>query len=220
MKRYWIVSGFLLSAFLGVFLLVDALRIPLLVDPSPWLDRGGLGAAVIGVGLLIIDVVLPVPSSLVMVMHGAMFGVVVGTLLSLGGSIGAALVGYAIGRRGGQLATRALMAGERDRADQLVRRWGTVAIIASRPVPMLAETVAIMAGVSRMSWQRVTLASAAGSLPAALLYALAGAVASNLGTTLMTFVLVLAIAGIAWLAGPTAKRIIPDTTGRREASPP
>src|SRR5215210_9077073 len=103
MKRYLLVMGGMLAFFLGLFFLVEALGIPLLVDPTPWLNRGGVLAASLGVGLLIADVLLPVPSSLVMVAHGALFGVLVGTLLSLLGSMGAAMFGFWLGRRGGSL---------------------------------------------------------------------------------------------------------------------
>jgi hypothetical protein len=55
----------MLALFLILFLWVEALHIPFLTDPSRWLDRGGVWAALLGVGLLIADIVLPVPSSLV-----------------------------------------------------------------------------------------------------------------------------------------------------------
>ena len=83
----------MLTLFLLLFLLVEWLQVPLLTDPSRWLERGGGWAALLGVGLLIADVVLPVPSSLVMIAHGALFGVAWGTLLSL---VGSALVARGI----------------------------------------------------------------------------------------------------------------------------
>src|ERR1051325_10896407 len=85
MKRYLLIMSGMLAFFLGLFFLVEALGVPLLVEPTPWLNRGGALAAILGVGLLIADVLLPVPSSLVMVAHGALFGVIGGTLLSLAG---------------------------------------------------------------------------------------------------------------------------------------
>lgn len=87
---------------LGVlFAVVEALGVPLLTDPAPWLDRGGWAAVLVGTGLLVADVVLPVPSSVIMVANGAIFGIVVGSILSLIGSTGAAMIGFLIGRRGG-----------------------------------------------------------------------------------------------------------------------
>src|SRR5258707_1040176 len=180
MKRYVIIMGAMIAFFLILFLIVEALGVPLLTDPAPWLGHGGPVAAVVGVGLLIADVLLPVPSSLVMVAHGALFGVVGGTLLSLLGSVGAALFGFAIGRRGGSLLERLVTPSERARADDLLKRWGALAIIVTRPVPLLAETVAIIAGTSSLGWGRTTLAAIAGSLPPALLYAITGASVANL----------------------------------------
>jgi uncharacterized membrane protein YdjX (TVP38/TMEM64 family) len=151
--------------------------------------------------LLIADVLLPVPSSIVMVAHGALFGVLWGTILSLLGSVGAAAFGFAIGRRGGALLERVVTPAERARASSILVRWGTLAIIVTRPVPLLAETVAIMAGASTMSWRAVIMASIAGSLPPSLLYALTGAAVANLQNTALMFGIVLLVAGLFWLIG-------------------
>ncbi len=201
MRRYWAVTGLMLSLLLIFFLLVEAPGVPLLTDPSPWLERGGAVAALVGVGLLVADVALPVPSSLVMIAHGALFGVAVGTLLSLVGSVGAALAGFAIGRRGGPLLSRLISPEERERADRLLSRWGALAIVVTRPVPLLAETIAVLAGVSPLGWSRVALAALAGSLPGALLYALTGALAASFQSGAVVFGLVLLVAGLYWLIG-------------------
>lgn len=207
MKRYLSITALMLAFFLVLFLIVEALGVPLLTDPTPWMNRGGVFAAVLGVSLLIADVLLPVPSSLVMVAHGALFGVVTGTLLSLLGSVGAAMFGFAIGRRGGKLLERIVPPEERVRADNLLRRWGVLAVIVTRPIPLLAETVAIMAGTSPLGWGSVALASFAGSLPAALLYALTGATVVNFESTTLMFGVVLLIAGFFWFIGNRAERL-------------
>lgn len=201
MKRFWLLTGSMMVLFLGLFALAEALRVPLLTDPGPWLARGNAAAAALGFGLLVVDVVLPVPSSLVMIAHGALFGVVAGTLLSLAGSLGAGLLGFAIGRRGGPLFARLVPASERRRADALLREWGDLAIVVTRPVPILAETVAVLAGASPLGWGRMTAATTAGSLPAALLYALTGATAARLDNVALVFSLVLLVAGLFWAVG-------------------
>jgi uncharacterized membrane protein YdjX (TVP38/TMEM64 family) len=206
MKRYLMILGGMLAFFLGLFFLVEALGVPLLVDPTPWLNHGGVLAAALGVGLLVADVLLPVPSSLVMVAHGALFGVLGGTLLSLLGSTGAAMFGFWIGRRGGRLLERLVTTEERERADRLLERWGMLAIILTRPIPLLAETVAIMAGASRMGWGRTALAALAGSLPPALLYALTGASAGRFQNSTLMFVFVLLVTGFFWMVG---RRVMP-----------
>jgi len=201
MKRYFLIVAALIASLTIIFLIVEALGIPLLSDPTPWMKHGGVVAAALGVGLLIADVLLPVPSSLVMVAHGALFGVVVGTLLSLSGSVGAALFGFAIGRRGGKFLDRVVTPADRSRANYLLARWGALAIIVTRPIPLLAETVAIMSGASSLGWATIALASFAGSLPAALLYSLTGAAVTNFQNTSLMFGVVLLVAGFFWLIG-------------------
>jgi uncharacterized membrane protein YdjX (TVP38/TMEM64 family) len=202
MKRFWLLMGAMMAVFLGLFGLAEALQVPLLTDPSPWLSSGDRGtAAAVGFGLLVADVVLPVPSSLVMIAHGALFGVAGGTLLSLAGALGAGLLGFGIGRRGGPLFARLVPDIERRRADALLREWGDLAIVVTRPVPILAETVAVLAGASPLGWGRMAAATVAGSLPAALIYALTGATAAKLDNVALVFSLVLVVAGLFWTAG-------------------
>jgi uncharacterized membrane protein YdjX (TVP38/TMEM64 family) len=205
----------MLAFFLGLFLLVEALGIRLLVEPTPWLKSGGVPAATLGVGLLIMDVLLPVPSSLVMVAHGALFGVVGGTLLSLVGSTGAAMFGFWLGRRGESLLERLVPSAERERADYLLNHWGTLAVIVTRPVPLLAETVAIMAGASPLGWGRMALAALMGSLPPAFLYALTGASAGKFQNTALVFTFVLLVAGLFWMLGRMVEPYIASRKGAR-----
>lgn len=207
---YAVAVGVLLVTFLVLLGVTEALRVPLLTDPAPWLSGGGAVAAGVGVGLLVVDVLLPVPSSLVMLAHGARFGVAAGTLLSLAGSTGAALLGFAVGRRGTGILERVTTTEERERADRLLQRWGTLAVIVSRPVPMLAETIVIVAGTSSLGWRRVAAAAVAGSLPPALLYAVTGAAVADLRSRVLVFAGVSAVAAAAWAIG---RRTAPVPTG-------
>jgi uncharacterized membrane protein YdjX (TVP38/TMEM64 family) len=215
MERYWAFVSAILSFLLLIFLLVEAMDVPLLTDPSPSLGSGDMLAGLVGVGLLVADVVLPVPSSTLMIAHGALFGLVGGTLLSLAGSMGAALVGFALGRRAGALLDRFVQHEERARADRLLGRWGALAIVITRPVPLLAETVTIMAGSSPLGWGRAALATLVGSLPPAFLYALTGTAAvTSLVNGALMFGLVLVVSGVFWLVGHVARTHIVRKKGK------
>ena len=200
MKRYAVVSGALIAALTLLFVLVEAFHVPVLTDESP-LGSGNelLGAAAIGVALLVIDVFLPVPSSVVMVANGALFGVLLGTVLSLIGSLGAFVVGFALGRRGTTVVTAQVPEDERQRADRYFARWGVAAIILSRPVPILAETVSFVAGTSVLGWRAALGAAIVGSLPTAAVYAVAGAMAASFATAGVVFAVVVLLAGGAAL---------------------
>ncbi|MDX1503341.1 MAG: VTT domain-containing protein [Thermoanaerobaculia bacterium] len=200
MRLYSLLAAGIALAALALFGVVEALELPLLTDPGPWMGGGAMAAAV-GFGLLVGDVLLPVPASLVMVAHGALFGVLGGAALSLAGSLGAALFGFWLGRRGSRWVARVVPAAERARADRLMARWGGVAVVATRPLPIVAETVAIVAGTTGMRWGRLAGAAVAGALPASLLYAVAGATATRLDSFLLVFALVLAVAGLFWWLG-------------------
>ena len=201
MKKYLTIVGCLLLFFLLTFLIVEQLNLPILTEPSYLMETKSISTAVAGVALLTLDVFLPVPSSLIMIANGALFGIALGSLLSLVGNLNAALIGFFIGRRGGALLDQFISRSQRAQANRLLEKWGLLAIIVTRPIPLLAETTVIMAGTSEISWQRMALASLAGALPASLLYALTGATAASFNNSLLTFGLVLLIAGGFWLVG-------------------
>ena len=179
MRRFWIVVVGLMAAMLLIFTVVEALAIAPLVDPTPWLARADGVAASVSVSLLVVDVVLPVPSSLVMIANGSLFGLWLGGLLSLIGVIGAGTLEFVIGRRGDGFLGRVLSEEERARANRLLSKWGLVAIVVTRPVPILAETVVILSGASNVSYPRVLAALLIGSIPMVLLFAWIGAAATK-----------------------------------------
>lgn len=177
--------------------LAEAFEVKLLVDPSEQLAGGRLAAA-LGVSLLVADILLPVPSSVVMVAHGALFGVVPGAALSLLGRTGNAAVGVALGRGAGRLLAERSPGTERARGTELVERWGLAAIVLTRPVPVLAESTVIAAGAMRLSAPAIVAAAALGGVPEGLLYAMAGAYAASYASTAIVFVAVIALAGVVW----------------------
>ncbi len=200
-RRYALVAAAIVAFILASFLIVEALGIPLLVDPSRQLGGGGVGAALLGVGLLVADVLLPVPSSLVMTAQGALFGILLGTILSMVGSIGACMTGYLIGRKSRRLIARFVSAEEQAQSTKLITRWGLLGLIVTRPVPVLAETTAIMAGTSALTWRQVFIGVTIGAFPASLIYAIAGADATSVASGILVFVLVIVLAGAFWLIG-------------------
>ena len=199
MRQYLIAVAIIPVTFLALFLIGEAAGIPLLEDPTPWLQQAGLVAAALGVSLLALDVVLPVPSNVVMIAHGALFGIAVGALLSLLGSLLASAAAFWIGRRGGRLLTLAVPGDERAHADAILARWGVVAIVVSRPLPLLAETIMVLAGTSPLGWRTALVATLVGSAPLCLFYAWAGAASIGFEGGLVVFGLTIVLAAIVGL---------------------
>lgn len=199
LKPYaWAATG-IAATLLALFGIAEALEIPLLADESPQLGAAGPGAAAAAFALLTGDVLLPVPSSALMLLNGALFGPLGGALLSLAGSEAAALLGWTIGRRGGRLLDRAVSPAARERAAAFVDARGPLAIVVTRPVPVIAEAAAILAGAAGMPLGRLALAAAIGSLPPAVAYAIAGAYAGSFDVGLVVLAGVLTLACAWWM---------------------
>jgi uncharacterized membrane protein YdjX (TVP38/TMEM64 family) len=192
-----------------LFGLAEWAALPLLTDPLPAMRAAGVAAALLGLGLLTADVLLPVPSSVVMVAHGALFGLVPGAALSLLGGVSATLVGFALGRRGRGIVERVTTPAQRARADRLLTRWGPWAVVSTRAVPVLAETVAVLAGTSRMRWSVLICAGAAGTAVPALAYAAAGAGADGGVSMLAALGLALGFSGLLIVIGGRPRRSPP-----------
>jgi uncharacterized membrane protein YdjX (TVP38/TMEM64 family) len=204
MKRYGSIFAGLVVVLLLLLALTAMLDIDVLNDPEPWMRERSGGVALVGVGLLLADVVFPVPSSFVMTAHGRLFGPVLGTLLSLAGSIGLTMVSYSIGLAGGRWMKRVVPETERAAVERVLGRWGVGVIIVTRPLPLFAESVAVMAGASRMPVWKVLLAGFVGSLPPAVFYAIAGAQAHNgARSTVVIAVVFVVAAGLWWFAKAT-----------------
>ncbi len=202
MRRFWILTVVLLLAMLLLFFVVQALELPFLAeDTSFLLGQKKWAAALAGIGLLVVDVVAPVPASIIMMANGMLFGPIGGTLLSLAGGMGAALVGYWIGTRGEHMGKRWLGDASWAQAHSFFRNYGVMAVIVSRPIPILAEAVSIIAGLSQMPTRKFLPAALAGLSPTAVVYAVAGAYALELDKGLFIFLTVMALAGAVWVVG-------------------
>jgi uncharacterized membrane protein YdjX (TVP38/TMEM64 family) len=131
--------------------------------------------AVIGIGLLVADVLLPIPSSVVSISLCLLLGPGFGGLAVFTGMVGAFAAGYLVGH---------LLPAARLRSWVGAQTWdafaskrlpaGLLWIAASRPVPVLAEVTAIFAGSVGMPFLPSLSVAALSSLLVSIAYGLAG----------------------------------------------
>lgn len=136
--------------------------------------EGQLGAAAILIGALVADLVLPVPSSIVMTLSGAALGLILGSLVNIAGSLGGAWLGWGLCRWLGRPVIARVLGGEQPAVEAWFGRWGPWAIVLSRAVPMLTEIVSCLAGLHGVSFARFTLLTLLGTVPISVVYAWAG----------------------------------------------
>ncbi len=131
-----------------------------------WLEQqdSDFAIGVVGSALLASDVFLPIPSTVVGSLLGLRLGFVLGALWGWLGLFAGNLLGYAAGR----LALRA--------AGIELPAWNTSALLfVTRPIPILAEAVAMAAGAGQVPFASFALAAALGNAVFALVLAASGA---------------------------------------------
>jgi uncharacterized membrane protein YdjX (TVP38/TMEM64 family) len=167
---------------------------------TTWLDAPGAGSAGVIIALLAADVFLPVPSSVIMVLSGAAFGVLWGSVFALVGSVLGEWLGFELVRRFGRRASNRL-AGDSDMTEvnRFFERYGAVAVIVSRPLPVVMETMSLVAGLSHMRRRVFLGASLLGTTPIVIVYAYAGAVSREVGSLLPGVVILVTVAAAGFL---------------------
>ena len=201
MKRSLVLVLAVASVIVGGKLILEnlmGLSIEGAVDA--WLNDAGIGSAAIIVGLLAADVLLPVPSSVVMVLSGAAFGVFWGALLALTGSVLGEWLGFEMVRRFGRRAS-GVIAGDDELSElnDFFERHGAVAVMVTRPLPVVMETMSLVAGLSKMPRRTFLIASLVGTAPIVVIYAYAGAVSRQADSLVPAAVILVAVTGAAWL---------------------
>jgi uncharacterized membrane protein YdjX (TVP38/TMEM64 family) len=166
-------------------------------------------AAVATIGVLLaLDVLLPVPSSIVSAAAGVLLGFWVGTLVVWVGMTVSCFLAYLIGARSSSLARRIVGDGGLQRARELSDRYGDLAIVLCRPVPVVAEASVLFAGVMHVPAARFLRVCALANVGVAAVYAAIGAWAMSVDSFLLAFLGAMAAPGLAWVA---ARLFLPRT---------
>jgi uncharacterized membrane protein YdjX (TVP38/TMEM64 family) len=145
-----------------------------------WFEQIRPVAWAVAIGLLVADIVLPIPATGVMAALGSVYGPVVGAIVGTVGSAAAGVVGYVAARFGGKgLARRMASEAELARFQAFFDRWGGLAVILSRILPILPEVVAVLAGLANMRLRWFLAALLLGTVPTAALFAYLGHVSRD-----------------------------------------
>ena len=162
-------------------------------------DLAGWPAAALVSAFLALDVILPVPSSIVSTGAGALFGFARGTAVIWVGMMAGCVLGYLLGARATPAARRFVGTDGLTRAERVAATYGDWAIVICRPVPVLAEASVILAGLIHTPWRRFTALTATSNLGIAAAYAAIGAYSMSVGSFLFTFVGAIALPGVTML---------------------
>lgn len=171
-----------------------------------WMRQFGPLAWAAGILLLIADIALPIPSTIVMSSLGWMYGWFLGGLIAAAGSFLSGFVAYLLCYwLGRPIALR--IAGEDSlrRGEHWFAQGGGWLVALSRWMPVLPEAVACLAGLTRMPWRTFVIALACGSLPVGFGFAAIGAVGQSSPAWALTLSAVVPI--LLWLLAQRALRL-------------
>lgn len=130
--------------------------------------------ALTGIALLVLDVLLPIPSSVVSISLCFLLGPAWGALAVFVGMVGAFAVGFLVGRLLPTSRLRRWVGGRTWDAVASARRSGGLLWIATtRPIPVLAEVAAVFAGTSGIPFVPALAAASVSSLLVASAYGFA-----------------------------------------------
>ncbi len=141
------------------------------------------------------DIVLPVPSSIVMHFNGMVLGTFLGASLSLTSVMISSIVGYYLGRS----TEWFIKSKSNTKESDFFSKYGVFAIILSRGIPILSESIVLICGYNRFNFKSFMGYSLLGYVPICLLYAYFGNLSNNL-FFIAIFISIL-LSFIAWYIG-------------------
>jgi uncharacterized membrane protein YdjX (TVP38/TMEM64 family) len=174
------------TLLLGLFYLVALTRI---IDVEDVRRTVAASGPVAPLTYIVVSAVLGavfVPGPILAAGSGVLFGPVLGLFVTLGATVGTAVITCFIGRRAGRDSARALLGPDRaDRLDQLIERRGLWAVVGQRFIPGVSDALASYAfGAFGVPLWQIAVGAFIGSVPRAFVYTALGASITDLSSPL------------------------------------
>ncbi len=180
--------------YVAIFLFLFAISVYLLyyiyfVDPTflyrivvEWFVNPIFLLGIIGIFLFIAimaiqGLIVPIPSEIVLLAAGIIWGVIMGGIMGVIGSMAAAILCYYVSKRGGRpIAEKFVGVSALNMADDLIQKYGTGAIVVARFLPFVAfDPISYGSGLVEMDVKKYSLGTFLGSIPRAFFYSWLGA---------------------------------------------
>lgn len=138
---------------------------------------GFVGILLFLVVMAVQGLLVPIPSEIVLLATGIIWGFWLGGIMGIIGSMAAALLCYYVSRKGGRpLAEKFVGARALDLADNFIHKYGLTAIIVARLAPFIAfDPISYAAGVVDLDIKKYSLGTFIGSIVRAFFYSWLGA---------------------------------------------
>ena len=121
--------------------------------------------------------IVPIPSEIVLLAAGMIWGLIGGGIMGVIGSMAAALLCFYVSRKGGRpLAEKFVGKSAISMADDFIHKYGMSAIIVARLLPFVAfDPISYTAGLVDLDVKKYSIGTLIGSIPRAFFYSWLGA---------------------------------------------
>ncbi len=130
------------------------------------------------IGIMAIQgLLVPIPSEVVLLATGMIWGWFFGGIMGIIGSMAASLLCFYISRKGGRpLAKKFVGESGLDMADKLIKKYGITAIIVSRFIPFISfDVISYASGLVDIDVKKYSIGTLIGSIFRAFFYSIWGA---------------------------------------------
>jgi uncharacterized membrane protein YdjX (TVP38/TMEM64 family) len=210
MKKPYIIKGILLLVLAAaVYCLQLFFDIASFFKPDQikiWLADSGSFAPIVYMFIMCMAVVIsPIPSLPLDIAAGAFFGPMLGTLYSVAGALGGAVISFMIARFLGRDLVEKFIGGHVNFCVSCSDRILTKIVFLSRLLPVVSfDVVSYGAGLTKMSLKKFSAATFLGMIPLTFLYNYSGSVlvfGSGVSFVLGILMVVLFFVVPKWLEG-------------------
>ena len=144
---------------------------------NPIYTLGIFGFLLFFIVMAIQGLIVPIPSELVLLAAGMIWGFIGGGIMGVIGSMAAALLCFYVSRKGGRpLAEKFVGKSAISMADDFIHKYGMSAIIIARLLPFVAfDPISYTAGLVDLDVKKYSVGTLIGSIPRAFFYSWLGA---------------------------------------------
>ena len=161
--NYFIDTTFLYSIVVNLF-----------VNPIQTLGFWGI---FLFIGIMAIQgLIIPIPSEIVLLATGMVWGIYYGGFMGVIGSLAAGVLCFYVSRKGGRpLAEKFVGKKAINMADEFIEKYGIWAILISRMLPVIAfDPISYASGLVEIDVKKYTLGTLIGAIPRAFFFAWLG----------------------------------------------
>lgn len=143
---------------------------------NPVQSLGIWGIFIFIIIMAIQGLIIPIPSEIVLLASGMIWGVLGGAIMGIIGSLAAGILCFYISRKGGRpIAEKFVGQKAMTVADHFIEKYGIWAILISRTLPFIAfDPISYVSGLVDMDVKKYTIGTLIGAIPRAFFWAALG----------------------------------------------